>query len=87
MVCKKYKDLRNEYLRNCIMPTLSTNMQVTTELPSLKSNYPLAYTIKYLNSIYTEIYSTSRETTNNNGSLASLLAVIAVFVVPYKWLQ
>ncbi len=33
VVCKNYEDLRNEYLRNCIMPTPSTNMQVT-ELPT-----------------------------------------------------
>ena len=83
VVCKNYEDLRNEYLRNCIMPTLSTNMQVITELPTTSKviNYLLAYTIKHLNSMHTEMYSTPCETTNNNGSSTSLLAVIAVLVI------
>ncbi len=40
VVCKNYEDLRSECSRTS---TLSTNMQVTTELPtSLKGNYLLA---------------------------------------------
>ena len=40
VICKNYEDLRNECSRTS---TLSTNMQVTTELPtSLKGNYLLA---------------------------------------------
>ena len=31
--------------------------------------------------MHTEMYSTPRETTNNNGSSTSLLAVIAVLIV------
>ncbi len=40
VVCKNFEDIRNECSRTS---TLSTNMQVTTELPtSLKGNYLLA---------------------------------------------
>ena len=43
VICKNYEDLRSECSRNSTLSTLSTSMQVTTELStSSKGNYLLA---------------------------------------------